>query len=125
MHGTRPDEVLQSLIYVLQSLQPKEQHYDDLPSSTCQSASTYFTHHNFIQCTTFDELCNMLLYRQSSHSHFNLTVSPILKDFRSRPSVQIRWFKNGRNILHGTKIVDRNQIFVSLELIFCRLGTKY
>jgi hypothetical protein len=35
----------------------------------------------------------------------------MLEDFRSRPSVQIAWFKNRRNLLQGTKIVDRNQIF--------------
>jgi hypothetical protein len=49
----------------------------------------------------------------------------MLEDFRSRPSVQIGWFKNRRNLLQGTKIVDRNQIFVGPELILCGLGTKY
>jgi hypothetical protein len=54
-----------------------------------------------------------------------LTVSPILEDFRSRPSVQIGWFKNRRNLLQGTKIVNRNQIFVGPELNIRGLGTKY
>jgi hypothetical protein len=53
------------------------------------------------------------------------TVSPILENFRNRPSVQIGWFKNSRNLLQGTKIVDRYQIFVGPELILCELGTKY
>jgi hypothetical protein len=53
------------------------------------------------------------------------TISPIFEDFMSRPSVQIGWFKNMRNLLQGTKIVDQNQIFVGPELILCGLGTKY
>jgi hypothetical protein len=52
-----------------------------------------------------------------------MTVSPILEDFRSRPSVQIGWFKTRRNLLQGTKIVDGNQIFVDPELILYGLGT--
>jgi hypothetical protein len=54
-----------------------------------------------------------------------MTVSPILEDFRSHPSVQIGWFKNRRNLLQGTKIADRNLIFIGSELILCGLGTKY
>jgi hypothetical protein len=49
----------------------------------------------------------------------------MLEDFRSRPLVQIGWFKNRKNLLQGTKIVDQNQIFVGPELILCGLGTKY
>jgi hypothetical protein len=66
-------------------------------------------------------------YRGSAGEGFIpfLTVSPILEDFRSHPSVQIEWFKNRRNLLQGIKIVDRNQIFVGLELILCGLGTNY
>jgi hypothetical protein len=54
-----------------------------------------------------------------------MTISPVLEDFRSRLSVQIGWFKNRRNLLQGTKIVVRNQIFVGPELILYGLGTKY
>jgi hypothetical protein len=49
----------------------------------------------------------------------------MLEDFRSRPSVQIGWFKNRSNLLQETKTVDQNQIFVCSELILCGLGTKY
>jgi hypothetical protein len=56
---------------------------------------------------------------------YDLTVSPVHEDFRSRPSIQIRWFKNRRNLLQGTKIVDQNQIFVRPELILHGLRTKY
>jgi hypothetical protein len=49
----------------------------------------------------------------------------MLEDFRSRPSVRIGWFKSRRNLLQGTKIVDRNQIFVGPKLILCGLETKY
>jgi hypothetical protein len=44
-----------------------------------------------------------------------MTVSPMLEDSRNRPSVQIGWFKNRRNMLEGTKMVYRNQIFVGVR----------
>jgi hypothetical protein len=48
----------------------------------------------------------------------------VFKDFRSRPSVQIGWFKNRRNLLQGIKIVDKTE-YLSPEQFLCRLGTKY
>jgi hypothetical protein len=78
----------------------------------------------------FGYFCNTLSHRVNARTPLIIdwkkkTVSPILEDFRSRSSVQIEWFKNRRNLLQGTKIVDQNQIFVGPELILYGLGTKY
>jgi hypothetical protein len=48
-----------------------------------------------------------------NQSHF---LCYFIEDFKSRLSVQIGCFKNRRNLLQGTKIVDWNQIFVGPEL---------
>jgi hypothetical protein len=39
--------------------------------------------------------------QEPDHLTFSLTFSP--EDFNNRPSVQIRWFKNKRNLLQRTK----------------------
>jgi hypothetical protein len=44
------------------------------------------------------------------------TLSSILEVFTSRPSVQIGWLQNRRNLLQGTNLVDRNQVIVGEEL---------
>jgi hypothetical protein len=49
------------------------------------------------------------------------TLSSILEVFTSRPSVQIGWLQNRRNLLQGTNLVDRNPVIVGQELNNCEL----
>jgi hypothetical protein len=45
------------------------------------------------------------------------TFPSMLEDFMSRPSIQIGWCRNWRNLLQEAKVVDGNQIFVGQGLI--------